>query len=108
MLDFARIDGRLGAALMREARSERPDCSVAAGPVDAMKVVVDAVVGGRVAGIGLGATPVHMGCVSELGLGRLHMGWDSAVLGFRTQFAQLGSSRLAMDCRLMGDVTSCW
>jgi hypothetical protein len=55
---------------MRRASPERLDCNVAAGPADGMREVDDAVVGGQVVGIGLGAIPAYTDYVSELDLGR--------------------------------------
>jgi hypothetical protein len=104
MLGFVLTDGRQGA-LMLQASLDRLDCSVAAGPEDEMREVDDAVVGGQVVGIGLGAVPVHTDHVSELDLRRLNMDWDFAVLGYQTLPAWSGLSRLATDCRLRDGAT---
>ena len=94
----------MDAALSAEESLEHLNSSAVAGPVDGMTRVVGAVVGGREVGIGLDATRGRTDHEIEADLGASSMDWGSGILGLRTRSARLGSSRLAMGCRLMGGV----
>ena len=94
----------MDAALSAEESLEHLSSSAVAGPVDGRTRVVGAVVGGQAAGIGLDATRGRTDREFESDLGVLSTDWGSGILGLRTRSAQLGSSRPAMDCRLLGGV----